>query len=102
VVKRLKHPNIVRYLGVRSDDAKLYIFLELVPGGSIASMLVRRCPLHEPPPYARVMCQDCGFAAVVIGVCVPEFENRGHAILAGLCAGVERVLGSDARCMHNA
>jgi serine/threonine protein kinase len=40
VMKRLKHPNIVRYLGVHADDAKLYIFLELVPGGSIASMLV--------------------------------------------------------------
>ena len=42
VLKQLHHPNIVRYLGterVSSDMSSLNIFLEYVPGGSIASLL---------------------------------------------------------------
>jgi serine/threonine protein kinase len=41
--KQLKHPHIVGYIDARFDMATntLYIFLENVPGGSIASMLQR-------------------------------------------------------------
>ncbi|CAK0784650.1 hypothetical protein CVIRNUC_007854 [Coccomyxa viridis] len=39
VLRRLDHPNIVRYLGTDRDDEHLNIFLEFVPGGSIASLL---------------------------------------------------------------
>ena len=41
--RKLKHPNIVGYIGshLNNDEQKLYIFLEYVPGGSIASMLER-------------------------------------------------------------
>ena len=41
LLSRLQHPNIVRYVGIARDDDALYIFLEYVPGGSIASLLDR-------------------------------------------------------------
>ncbi|KAI9690893.1 MAG: ATP binding [Bathelium mastoideum] len=47
LLRALKHPHIVRYLGSNSDDSHLNIFLEYVPGGSVASMLVNYGPLPE-------------------------------------------------------
>lgn len=41
VLKNLKHENIVRYLGTERTGDALHIFLEYVPGGSIASLLTR-------------------------------------------------------------
>ena len=41
LLSRLQHPNIVRYIGTDRDASSLYIFLEYVPGGSIASLLRR-------------------------------------------------------------
>ena len=41
--KRLAHRHIVRYIGMQRDEQRsnLHVFLEFVPGGSIASMLQR-------------------------------------------------------------
>ncbi|KAK9804778.1 hypothetical protein WJX72_004880 [[Myrmecia] bisecta] len=39
LLKQLDHPNIVRYLGTDRTHEHLNIFLEFVPGGSIASLL---------------------------------------------------------------
>lgn len=39
LLKELEHPNIVRYLGSEHNDQFLNIFLEYVPGGSVASIL---------------------------------------------------------------
>ena len=41
ICKRMRHQHIVGYLGTERDPLKneLYVFLEYVPGGSIASML---------------------------------------------------------------
>lgn len=39
LLQNLSHPNIVRYLGTAREDDALNIFLEFVPGGSIASLL---------------------------------------------------------------
>ncbi|KAF2199350.1 protein kinase byr2 [Delitschia confertaspora ATCC 74209] len=47
LLRDLKHPNIVQYLGSNSDEEHLNIFLEYVPGGSVASMLVNYGPLGE-------------------------------------------------------
>jgi mitogen-activated protein kinase kinase kinase len=47
-LKELQHPNIVQYLGSSSDDEHLNIFLEYVPGGSVAAMLNSYGPLREP------------------------------------------------------
>ena len=47
LLRDLKHDNIVRYLGSSSDDTHLNIFLEYVPGGSVATMLVNYGPLGE-------------------------------------------------------
>jgi hypothetical protein len=41
LLSRLQHPNIVRYIGIEREVTALYIFLEYVPGGSIASLLGR-------------------------------------------------------------
>jgi mitogen-activated protein kinase kinase kinase len=41
LLSRLQHPNIVRYIGTERSAEFLYIFLEYVPGGSIASLLER-------------------------------------------------------------
>lgn len=38
-LRGLSHPNIVRYLGTAKEEGALNIFLEFVPGGSIATML---------------------------------------------------------------
>ncbi|KAK9743350.1 hypothetical protein RND81_03G233900 [Saponaria officinalis] len=38
LLSRFEHENIVRYLGTEKADSKLYIFLELVTQGSLASL----------------------------------------------------------------
>lgn len=38
LLSQFQHENIVRYLGTAKDDSKLYIFLELVTQGSLASL----------------------------------------------------------------
>ncbi|KAG8630056.1 hypothetical protein KVT40_001675 [Elsinoe batatas] len=48
LLRELKHPNIVQYLGSNSDDTHLNIFLEYVAGGSVATMLVNYGSLPEP------------------------------------------------------
>eukprot|EP01119_Soliformovum_irregulare_P010162 TRINITY_DN2485_c0_g1_i1.p1 TRINITY_DN2485_c0_g1~~TRINITY_DN2485_c0_g1_i1.p1 ORF type:complete len:814 (-),score=192.14 TRINITY_DN2485_c0_g1_i1:728-2863(-) len=48
LMKKLNHPNIVRYLGTQLDSHNMYIFLELVgPPGSIQTMLSKFGPLSE-------------------------------------------------------
>lgn len=47
LLRDLKHKNIVQYLGSNSDESHLNIFLEYVPGGSVATMLVNYGPLGE-------------------------------------------------------
>lgn len=39
ICRSLRHPNIVSYLGYEYTSEHLHIFLEYVPGGSMASML---------------------------------------------------------------
>ena len=48
LLQGLHHPNIVRYLGASADDQHLNIFLEYVPGGSIATMLKQYNTFQEP------------------------------------------------------
>eukprot|EP00891_Asterochloris_glomerata_P008564 jgi/Astpho2/8564/e_gw1.00125.48.1_t len=47
LLKQFDHPNIVRYLGTERTEDCLNIFLELVSGGSIASLLNKFGPLKE-------------------------------------------------------
>ena len=48
MLKRLRHVNIVRYLGTERTLDSLNIFLEYVPGGSIHSLLVNFRSFGEP------------------------------------------------------
>ena len=47
MLKQLKHPNIVKYLGTHRDKHRMYIFLEYCGGGSVASVLKKFGPLSE-------------------------------------------------------
>jgi mitogen-activated protein kinase kinase kinase len=47
LLRELKHSNIVSYLGSNTEGTFLNIFLEYVPGGSVAKMLVTYGPLGE-------------------------------------------------------
>ncbi|KAG9156363.1 hypothetical protein Leryth_009220 [Lithospermum erythrorhizon] len=42
-LSQFEHINIVRYLGTDKDDSNLYIFLELLPQGSLLSLYQRFC-----------------------------------------------------------
>ena len=48
LLRDLQHPNIVQYLGSNSDAEHFNIFLEYVPGGSVAAMLNSYGQLQEP------------------------------------------------------
>lgn len=48
LLQGLQHPNIVQYLGTSTDEQYLNIFLEYVPGGSIATMLKQYNTFQEP------------------------------------------------------
>ena len=47
LLRELRHQHIVQYLGSSSDANNLNIFLEYVPGGSIAKMLVEYGAMEE-------------------------------------------------------
>ncbi|XP_068724572.1 uncharacterized protein [Montipora capricornis] len=48
LLKSLKHPNIVKFIGTCLEGGVVNIFMEFVPGGSIASILARFGCLDEP------------------------------------------------------
>lgn len=48
LLRELRHPNIVQYLGCSSSPEHLNIFLEYVPGGSVQTMLNSYGALGEP------------------------------------------------------
>ena len=47
VLRTLKHPNIVRYIGTERNPSTLSIFLEYVPGGSLKSLIDKFGSLEE-------------------------------------------------------
>jgi hypothetical protein len=47
VLRSLKHPNIVRYIGTETTPNTLSIFLEYVPGGSLKSLIDKFGKLEE-------------------------------------------------------
>ncbi|CAG8472639.1 45877_t:CDS:10, partial [Gigaspora margarita] len=48
LLEELQHENIVQYLGSQYEKGTFNIFLEYVPGGSVATMLNNYGPLEEP------------------------------------------------------
>jgi serine/threonine protein kinase len=47
ILRHLQHPNIVSYLGHDEIDGSLYIYLEYMPGGSMAQVLAQFGPYEE-------------------------------------------------------
>ena len=58
IMRELKHPNIVRYLGTHSSRQELYIVMEYVRGGSISEYLELRGKLGLPVRQARCYMID--------------------------------------------
>jgi serine/threonine protein kinase len=56
VLSDLRHPQIVQYLGTARSENALTVLLEFVPGGSLASLLSKFGPFHEP--VVRVYLQQ--------------------------------------------
>lgn len=48
MLKGLKHPNIVRYIGSTIEGSTINVLLEYVPGGSIASLVAKYGAFEEP------------------------------------------------------
>eukprot|EP00667_Euglena_gracilis_P005794 EG_transcript_5836 len=60
IMKKLNHPNIVRYLGAHRDGRTLQIFMEFVPGGSLASLVKKFGPLPENTAKTYLTQMLCG------------------------------------------
>ena len=63
LLKLLRHPNLVRYLGTRREGSQLLVFLEYCDGGSIAQMLAQFGRFSEQliVRYARQMTEALCF-----------------------------------------
>lgn len=42
ILRSVRHRNVVSYLGTSMDEDHVYIFMELIPGGSLLSILKRQ------------------------------------------------------------
>ncbi|CAA7407093.1 unnamed protein product [Spirodela intermedia] len=63
LLKKLSHPNIVRYLGTAREEDTLNILLEFVPGGSISSLLGKFGSFPEAVirTYTKQLLQGLGY-----------------------------------------
>lgn len=65
LLRRLDHPNIVRYIAADASEGLLKIFLEYIPGGSIKSLLEKFGSLEESvmSNYTRQLLLVCAIIA---------------------------------------
>eukprot|EP01063_Lacrimia_lanifica_P002149 TRINITY_DN11110_c0_g1_i1.p1 TRINITY_DN11110_c0_g1~~TRINITY_DN11110_c0_g1_i1.p1 ORF type:complete len:727 (+),score=260.11 TRINITY_DN11110_c0_g1_i1:81-2261(+) len=65
MMKQLNHPNIVQYIAAERSKSSLYIYMELVNGGSITSAIAslkgRGFPENIVKVYTRQLCRGLGF-----------------------------------------
>ena len=63
MLQRFSHPNIVQYLGAQRDGNHLDIFLQYIPGGSIAGLLQKygRFPERVIKGYVRQILQGLSY-----------------------------------------
>jgi mitogen-activated protein kinase kinase kinase ANP1 len=94
VLQKLKHENIVRYLGTERAKRVLCIFLEYVPGGSISSML------NEFGAFPESLIRRYT-KQILRGVCYLHSRNIVHRDIKGanvLISDVGRVKLADFGC----
>ena len=76
ILKQYNHPNIVRLIGVCTENEPIYIIMELMPGGSFLTFLRGNGP-HQPKKKLCEMCID-----VCSGMAYLEANNCVHCDLA--------------------
>ncbi|KAH9298865.1 hypothetical protein KI387_030547, partial [Taxus chinensis] len=78
LLSRLKHHNIVQYYGSETLEDRLYIYLELVPGGSIFKILREYGPLKEP--VIRIYTRQ-----ILSGLAFLHSKNTGYKRCKSTC-----------------
>jgi len=85
ICKELHHPHIVCYLGHDYIDSSLYIYLEYMPGGSVAQVLSQFGPFDESliTTYARELLEGLMYLHTRSPV-VLHRDIKGANILVGI------------------
>ncbi|XP_004589451.3 mitogen-activated protein kinase kinase kinase 19 [Ochotona princeps] len=80
LLKALKHVNIVAYLGTCLEENTVSIFMEFVPGGSIASIINRFGPLPEIV-FCKYTKQILQGVAYLHENCVVHRDIKGNNVM---------------------
>jgi hypothetical protein len=87
------HRNIVKYLGTEQTEGRLFIFLEYISGGSIASMLEKFGALDEC--IVRKYTKE-----VLLGLAFLHASNVVHCDVKGFFLILTPCAQIHARCLH--
>merc|ERR1712226_586291 len=90
ICKDLKHPRIVSYKGHDDFDGALYIYLEYMPGGSLAQVLAQFGHFDSElvAIYARELLEGLAYLHTVTPPVVHR-DIKGANVLVGLDSQVK-------------